>query len=55
MKKIYILTGPSGAGASTAKFVFEELGFYILENFPAVLTNELIDKVILAVNLKELD
>ena len=46
MKKIYILTGPSGAGASTAKFVFEELGFYILENFPAVLTNELIDKVI---------
>ena len=46
MKKIYILTGPSGAGASTAKFVFEELGFYILENFPAVLTNELIGKVI---------
>ena len=46
MKKIYILTGPSGAGASTAKFVFEELGFYILENFPVVLTNELIDKVI---------
>ena len=46
MKKIYILTGPSGAGASTAKFVFEELGFYILENFPVVLTNELISKVI---------
>ena len=46
MRKIYILTGPSGAGASTAKFVFEELGFYILENFPAILTNELIDKVI---------
>ena len=46
MKKIYILTGPSGAGASTAKFVFEELGFYILENFPAILTNDLIEKVI---------
>ncbi|MCR5308865.1 MAG: hypothetical protein K6E21_01985 [Bacilli bacterium] len=46
MKKIYILTGPSGAGASTAKFVFEELGFYILENFPAILTNDLIDKVL---------
>ena len=46
MKKIYILTGPSGAGASTAKFVFEELGFYILENFPVILTHELFDKVI---------
>ena len=46
MKKIYILTGPSGAGASTAKFVFEELGFYILENFPTILTTDLIDKVI---------
>lgn len=47
MKKIYILTGPSGAGASTAKFVFEELGFYILENFPAVLTSDLVEKVLL--------
>ena len=46
MKKIFILTGPSGAGASTAKFVFEELGFYILENFPAILTTDLINKVI---------
>lgn len=46
MKKIYILTGPSGAGASTAKFVFEELGFYILENFPSVLTTDFIDKVL---------
>ena len=46
MKKVYILTGPSGSGASTAKFVFEELGFYILENFPAALTNELFDKII---------
>lgn len=46
MKKIYVLTGPSGAGSSTAKFVFEELGFYILENFPAVLTQDLIDKVL---------
>lgn len=46
MKKIYILTGPSGAGASTAKFVFEELGYYILENFPSVLTADFIEKVL---------
>lgn len=47
MKKIYVLTGPSGAGASTAKYVFEELGFYILENFPSILTSDLIEKVLL--------
>lgn len=46
MKKIYILTGPSGAGNSTVKFVFEELGFYIIENFPAVLTNDFLEKLV---------
>lgn len=46
MRKIYTLTGPNGAGSSTAKFVFEELGFYILENFPAKLAKDLVEKVL---------
>lgn len=46
MKKIYVLSGPSGAGASTAKYVFEELGYYIIENFPFEITDDLLDKVL---------
>ena len=34
-KELVILTGPSGSGVSSAKFVFEELGYYIVENLPS--------------------
>ena len=32
MKDIVILTGPSGSGLSSAEFVFEELGYYVIKN-----------------------
>jgi len=53
MKQIYILTGPSGAGASTAKYVFEELGFYIIENFPYEITDALVENVIKKDNIQD--
>lgn len=34
MKNIVILTGPSGSGLSSAEFVFEELGYYVIKNPP---------------------
>ena len=42
-KEIIILTGPSGAGLSSAKFVFEELGYYIVDNFPGEAIDSLLD------------
>ncbi len=32
--KITVISGPSGSGLSTSRYVFEELGYYICENFP---------------------
>ena len=34
MNKLIVLTGPSGSGLSSAKYAFEESGFYIVENPP---------------------
>ena len=34
MKNIVIMTGPNGSGLSSAEFVFEELGYYIMKNPP---------------------
>ena len=34
MKKLVVLSGPNGSGISSAKYVFEEAGFYIVENPP---------------------
>ncbi len=42
MNRLVILTGPSGSGLSSAKYVFEEEGFYIVENPPIELTPELL-------------
>lgn len=43
MNDLYILTGPSGSGVTNSKFVFEELGFYIVENAPSELTADILD------------
>ena len=42
-KELFILTGPSGSGVTTARFVFEELGYYIVDNAPSVVTESLLD------------
>ena len=52
MLELYIFTGPSGSGKTTGKFVFEELGFYIVENAPYELTKDLLDYFVNKPNLK---
>ena len=32
MKNVVIMTGPSGSGLSSAEFVFEELGYFVIKN-----------------------
>ena len=41
-KQLVILTGPSGTGISSARYVFEELGYFITENAPSRLTREIL-------------
>lgn len=43
MNRLIILTGVSGSGLSSAKFVFEEEGFYIVENPPKELIPNLLE------------
>ena len=43
MIELVILSGPSGSGISSCRFVFEELGFYVVENTPGELTPELLN------------
>ena len=43
MTELFILTGPSGSGVTTARFVFEELGYYIVDNAPSTVTKALLD------------
>jgi len=42
MLELNILTGPSGSGISSSKFVFEELGYYIVENAPFEATDAIL-------------
>ena len=42
MNKLILLTGPSGSGLSSAKYVFEEAGFYIVENPPKSVIGDLL-------------
>ena len=34
MKNIVLISGPAGSGLSSAEFVFEELGYYVVKNAP---------------------
>ena len=43
MNRLVVLTGASGSGLSSAKFVFEEEGFYIVENPPKELIPNLLE------------
>ena len=44
MKQLIILSGPSGSGVSSSKFVFEELGYYVIDGAPANITQALLDE-----------
>ena len=43
MKELIILSGPSGSGVSSSKFVFEELGYYVIDNAPSSVTQAILD------------
>ncbi len=43
MSKLVILTGPSGSGRSSARYVFEELGYFVCENVPSDVIESLIE------------
>ena len=45
MKELIILTGPSGSGVSSSKFVFEELGYYVIDNAPSTVTKAILDSI----------
>lgn len=45
MKQLFILSGPSGSGVSSSKFVFEELGYYVIDNAPSDVTESLLDSL----------
>ena len=44
MKKLFIVTGPSGSGVSSSKFVFEELGYFVIDNAPSSVTQAILDE-----------
>ena len=43
MNRLVVLTGVSGAGISSAKFVFEEEGYFVVENSPKEVIPHLLD------------
>ena len=45
MKQLIILSGPSGSGVSSSKFVFEELGYYVIDNAPSDVTESILDSL----------
>lgn len=44
MKKLIILSGPSGSGVSSSKFVFEELGYFVIDSAPSSVTKSILDE-----------
>lgn len=45
MKNVVVITGPAGCGLSSAEFVFEELGYYLVKNAPSGATEAILDAV----------
>ncbi len=52
MKELIILSGPSGSGVSSSKFVFEELGYYVIDNAPSSVTQAILDECAVDNNAK---
>lgn len=45
MKELCILSAPNGSGLSSSRYVFEELGYYIVQNVPVTLVPELLNNL----------
>lgn len=43
---VVVLTGPAGCGLSSAEFVFEELGYYVIKNVPSVAVKTITDELV---------
>ncbi|AOA59169.1 RNase adapter RapZ [Acinetobacter larvae] len=54
MKRILIVTGQSGSGKSSALQVFEDLGYYCIDNLPLALLPEIVAKLDHDNNLEQL-
>lgn len=52
MKELVILSGPSGSGVSSSKFVFEELGYYVVDSAPSNITQAILDEFATSKNAK---
>ena len=46
MKNFVIVTGPSGSGLSSAEYVFEELGYFVIKNAPSTSIDVVIDDLL---------
>ena len=46
MKNIVVITGSAGSGLSSAEYVFEELGYFVVKNVPPSVINNVIDEFI---------
>ncbi len=44
MVELIILSGPSGSGVSSSKFVFEELGYFVVDSAPSGATQAILDE-----------
>ncbi len=44
MKNIVLITGTAGSGLSSAEYVFEELGYFVVKNVPPVSLNSVVDE-----------
>ena len=43
MNNVVLISGPAGCGLSSAEFVFEELGYYVVKNAPASTVSKISD------------
>ena len=53
MRNVVVITGPAGCGLSSAEYVFEELGYYLVKNVPSGATKDVLD-VLLKNNIKNI-
>ena len=45
MRKVVMLSGPAGCGLSSAEFVFEELGYFVVKNAPSRTIPAILDEI----------
>ena len=53
MRNVVVITGPSGCGLSSAEYVFEELGYYVVKNVPSDATKDVL-KVLIERDVKNI-